>query len=65
MRAGCMEENLAGEAVSPAGLLPITGDELHMMVMTSPLKISPSTTRKRPTNGAPNLAINGALVVRH
>ena len=23
------------------------------------------TTRKRPTNGAPNLAINGALVVRH
>ena len=24
-----------------------------------------ATTRKRPTNGAPNLAINGALVVRH
>ena len=23
------------------------------------------TTRKRPTNGAPNLAINGASVVRH
>ena len=23
------------------------------------------TTRKRPTNGAPNLTINGALVVRH
>ena len=23
------------------------------------------TTRKRPTNVAPNLAINGALVVRH
>ena len=23
------------------------------------------TTRKRPTNGTPNLAINGALVVRH
>ena len=24
-----------------------------------------NTTRKRPTNGAPNLAINGALAVRH
>ena len=24
-----------------------------------------ATTRKMPTNGAPNLAINGALVVRH
>ena len=24
-----------------------------------------NTTRKRPTNGAPNLAINGALVVSH
>lgn len=27
--------------------------------------MSQNTTRKRPTNGAPNLAINGALVVRH
>ena len=26
---------------------------------------APSTTRKRPTNGAPNLAINGALEVHH
>ena len=31
------------------------------------IKVEPSvaTTRKRPTNGAPNLAINGTLGVRH
>ena len=36
-----------------------------VIVLCNILKLSIFTTRKRPTNGAPNLAINGALVVRH
>ena len=32
---------------------------------TPTIYLPQNTTRKRPTNGAPNLAINGALVVRH
>ena len=46
VRVGCMEEKLAGEVMTPAGLLLITGDERHMMMMSSSLKISPSMVTK-------------------
>jgi hypothetical protein len=46
VRMGCMEEKLVGEAMTPAGLQLITGDELHMMLMTSPMKISTSMVTK-------------------
>ena len=41
---------------------PATSVEVGVATRTGGV---PCTTRKRPTNGAPNLAINGALVVRH
>ena len=61
VRVGCMEEKLAGEAMTPAGLLLITGDERHMMVMPSSLKISPSMVTKMKAwgtlNPTPRLAV--------
>ena len=61
MRVGYMEEKLAGEAMTPAGLLLITGDEWHMMVMPSSLKISPSMVAKMKAwgtmNPTPRLAV--------
>ena len=58
---GCMEEKLADEAMTPAGLLLITGDEQHMMVMPSSLKISPSMVTKMKAwgtmNPTPRLAV--------
>ena len=49
-----MEEKLAGEAMTPAGWPLITGDERHMMVMPSPLKISPSMVTKLKAWGTMN-----------
>ena len=56
--------------------VPLVG--LFLVVLTQLFRVKPLdisyqlsqfdaqfTTRKRPTNGAPNLAIHGALVVRH
>ena len=66
VRVGCMEEKLAGEAMTPPGLLLITGDERHMMVMPSSLKISPSMVTKMKAwgilNPTPHLAVVLLLV---
>ena len=61
VRVGCMEVKLTGEAMTPTGLLQITGDERHMMVMPSSLKISPSMVMKMKAwgtmNPTPRLAV--------
>ena len=44
MIMGCMEEKLAGEAMASAGSPQITGNELHMVVMTCTMKSSQITT---------------------
>ena len=61
VRVGCMEEKLVGKAMTPAGLLLITGDERHMMVMPSSLMISLSMVTKMNAwgtmNPTPRLAV--------
>ena len=63
VRVGCMEEKLVGEAMTPAGLLLITDDERHMMVMPSSLKISPSMVTKMKAWGTMNPTLCLAVVL--
>ena len=58
-----MEEKLAGEAMIPTGLPLITGDELHMMVVPSFLKINPSMVTKMKAWGAMNPTPRLAVVL--
>ena len=54
VRVGYMEEKLAGKAMTPAGLLLITGNARHMMVMPYSLKISLSMVTKMKAWGTMN-----------